>query len=231
MIKEIELKYRLHDAASLERVKNAALARADKSEIVTRTQTNYFFDTNGHSLKSNRVTLRLRHEGERHTLCIKGDDPNTPKTPDTLSVKLEYERILDHAHAHQLLALTVSPIELLAIDHIHDDKRQNQTRAYLFEQARNLAKARPIILVGSFSNLRSYIPIQMGSTKLTLELDETRFGNNIVHHEVELELPASADLAATERDLLTLFDEAQVQFFSSSGKAERFYNLLTSGQL
>jgi uncharacterized protein YjbK len=231
MIKEIELKYRLHDAASLERLKNTALAKNIRAQTTTKAQTNYFFDTPDYALKSNRVTLRLRREDHEYTLCVKGDDPNNPRTSDSISIRLEYEKMIDETNAQKMLALSLSPLEFLALPQNGDPPNQNETRHFLHAQMQKLAQNRSLILVGSFSNLRICVPVTLADTQLTLELDETRFGAHIVHHEVELEMPESVDVERVEHDLKSIFDDANVAYFNSNGKAERFYTLLASGQL
>ncbi len=225
---EIELKYRFHDANTFQRVKETAMSISQAKDFLLLKQNNYFFDTSDLILRANSLAIRLRYENDRFILCIKGNDPKAAKNQKSMSIKLEYEDDIPETIARQLLEQKCSPLDYLLAQSAANDSKKIRTREFLCKQISILSSNKPLQMIGSFTNQRTCIPVAIAQNEFLLEMDETTFKSEIIHYEVELEIPTSLHYQNAEHFLLELFQKANAQFFASNGKAERFYQFLTS---
>ncbi len=225
---EIELKYRFPDAATFQRVKESAMNLSLAQDFLLLEQNNYFFDTSDFILRVNSLAIRLRHENDHFILCIKGNDPRVTKNKKNMSIKLEYEDTVSENMARQLLEEKCSPLDCLLAQATTDDAKKVRTREFLCTQIATLTLNKPLHMIGSFNNQRTCIPIVIGADEFLIEMDKSRFSSEIIHYELELEIPASHHYQNTEHFLLGLFAKADAEFFPSNGKSERFYQFLTT---
>ena len=225
---EIELKYRFPDAPTFQRVKEAAMNLSLAQDFLLLEQNNYFFDTSNFILRANSLAIRLRHENKHFILCIKGNNPSVTKNKKNMSIKLEYENIISENIALQLLEEKCSPLDCLLAQPTTNDAIKRRTREFLCSQITTLTLNKPLRMIGSFTNQRTCIPVLIGAEEFLIEMDKTRFSSEFIHYELELEIPADHHYQNTEKFLLGLFQKANADFFPSNGKAERFYQFLTS---
>jgi len=222
---EIEIKYRLESAKSLLAVETALGIQSSTQRRQVLRQVNYFFDTKDFLLKKANLALRLRQENEQFILCAKGTATNGPKTPKSAATRFEYEEKISKALAMQMLADKVSPVQKLEEQTDKLDPA-SKTRLFLLGRIGEVAKQKSLRVVGSFTNIRTCLPIRVNGQVLTLELDETTFPGHVIHYEVELELPQDSDHELAERVLCKLFDKAGVKYSPSEGKSDRLFKML-----
>jgi len=225
---EIELKYRFQDENSFFRVKAAALELSNPLESKMFFQKNYFFDTSDFTLRANSLAIRLRQENEHFVLSIKGNDPTLKESKSCLSVRLEYEHEIDSQVASNWLEQGDLVFDYLCVLK-DDDEKQRKTKEFLCSQIKEKIGYKKLNSVGYFINKRTCIPIVIAEQNLFLEMDETQFSPSVTHYEVELEIPGWFDHHLAEQFLINLFHTANASFFYSSGKAERFHQILASG--
>ncbi len=225
---EIELKYRFNDAATFQRVKEAAMILSQAKDFLLLKQNNYFFDTADFILRTHSLAVRLRQENEHFILCIKGNDPKILNNKKSMSIKIEYEETIPEEIAQQFLEHKCSPLDYLLAQTNANDPKKMRTREFLCTQISFLTHNKPLQMIGSFTNQRTCIPITIANNEFLIEMDETTFKPEVIHYEVELEIPTSHHYQNTEDFLLKLFQKANADFFASNGKAERFYQFLTS---
>ena len=93
----------------------------------------------------------------------------------------------------------------------------------LLATLRSLAGESALAPAGCFKNRRTRVgPLEVEGQPLFLELDRTEFPGDLVHCEVELEVPAGLERAAG--DLLEkLLAEARVEGAPAESKAARFF--------
>src|SRR5258706_15633067 len=105
---ELEIKFRLADAAQADALRHAVHGVASASV----EQINHFFDTAEHDLGRARYTLRLREElGHGFLLTAKG--PERRSADGLLTAKVERQAALDPSGARALLAGTAAPLAVL----------------------------------------------------------------------------------------------------------------------
>jgi uncharacterized protein YjbK len=197
-------------------------------EFLLLEQNNYFFDTPDFILRSNSLTVRLRHENSHFTLCMKGNDPRVTKSKKNISIRLEYENIIPENIALQLLEQKIAPLDYIFAQPISDNAKKTRTREFLCSQISILTLNKPLQMIGSFTNQRTCIPIFIGAEEFLIEMDKTKFLSEFIHYELELEIPANHHYQKSEEFLLELFKKASAEFFPSNGKTVRFYQFLAS---
>jgi inorganic triphosphatase YgiF len=218
--REVELKLAVDDAAALE----AVAAAAGGARQAPAHQTNTFFDTPSLSLDAARCICRLREEGGRYTLTLKG--PATAASSDgVVTSKVEEEWDLDEAGARLLLAGREDPLLVLK-----DRSEQNP----LLEQVRARAADERLAPLGAFSNERTRIVATLvvaGAPRpAVLELDRTTFPGGVVEHEVELEIDDAAAADSWRLALDELFARAGVCGRPAASKAKRFFSLVRASR-
>jgi inorganic triphosphatase YgiF len=85
----------------------------------------------------------------------------------------------------------------------------------------------------TFTNLRRTFEIELGGSKLELELDRTDFGKGVVHHELEAELPDTAkdgEICEVRQALGGMLSDIGVGWkMASKGKFATAWQLRMSG--
>lgn len=206
----LEREFKLELAGEAERARlRAALPAAPVAGVL---QTNHFLDTPAGGLRAARLALRLRAEGGRWYLTLKG--PRLGNAGE-LTTRAEEELELDAAHADAILAGRVDPLAALppsALRALAEAARQDGT----------------LVLVGSFVNERErFGPLALGALPagLVLELDRTHFPDGIAH-ELEVEVPDGIEPEALERELRLLFARLELPWRPAGNKAARFFRAL-----
>src|SRR5580698_3081457 len=172
MNKEIELKYRLSSHHDLQRFMDFVKPLAIKNSRSIR-QENIYFDDNKLSLRKNNISLRLRQEENIYLLCAK---QSIKKDCEKLSIRLEYEGILKKDIAKLIKDEYLSPIE--AFNNLPSKTREDdETKTTLFRHIENL-NIQYLYKIGSFTNFRTIIPIQLQNKNLNLEFDHSYFPKN-----------------------------------------------------
>jgi uncharacterized protein YjbK len=220
---EIELKLRFDDEAAHQRIRE----RLDpKGAAPTVVQTNHFIDTQDRKLRQCGIGWRVRHEAgdgdERWVLTLKGppiarEAPRADSDPSVLSVRLEQEQRIEEADARAMVtAPSVAALGVLLGEGVLIDR----VMAALGDDAPST--------VGSFTNERVPLPVELGGFSGVIELDRTVFPGEVVHHELELEVTgAFVERAAEfEAELRKIIEDAGATASASRGKASRFFEAL-----
>ncbi|MDA0713420.1 MAG: CYTH domain-containing protein [bacterium] len=224
---EVEIKYRILERDAFFRVIKEAEKINNLAKSYMLKQKNYFFDTDDSSLRNKSLLVRLRKENDSFLVSLKGNVPKAKQSDTSLSIRLEYEFLIDSDTAAKILKQQIDILTLIGSFHDEDINKEN-TRVHLFKQIRKYSKGKQLELIGYFSNQRTCVPVQIKDHKLILEFDETQFPLDITHYEVELEIPKEFDYHMAEQLLVNLFDKAKADYFDSNGKSTRFHNLLAS---
>ncbi len=217
---EFEFKFRVVDHAALDRLRAAVTGTGPPAPPAVR-QVNHFFDTPTRELGATHRILRLREEADRFLLTAKG--PGSRRCDDALAVKAEEEDVIERGEAHAILAGTISPLDLLI-------ERQGTPVPPLLTVMRELVGGRSLAEMGSFTNERQRVgPVVLdtegGPVDVVFELDRSCFPGDVVHFEIEVEVPPTA-ADACRPALLELLARADVAWRPSSSKARRFFDLL-----
>lgn len=217
--RETEFKFSVQDGDALLAVGRAAGGQAG---AVLR-QVNHFFDSADGRLNQGKFVLRLRDENGGFFVTAKG--PQTTSKSGTLSTKAEEEITVDAALAGLILAGTRSPLDVL-----RNAPGSTVDRTVLLDAMAAALAGQPLQHAGSFENQRTHWPVTLRgpgfALAVTLEMDRTTFPGGVVHHEVEVEIPAGADATAAEAALTQLFASAGVKTWSAPSKAKRFFAAL-----
>ena len=211
---EREFKLRIPDAERF----RALLARFEGVPRSRVRQVNHFFDTDARALRAARLALRLREEDGRFALALKGPQLSGS---GALAEREEVEREIEPRAAESVLVGERCPLATLAA----------LAPGALVREARARVGDPALRRLGSFENERLRLgplafPPGSAGPALVFELDETRFPDGSVEHELELELPAGADDAAIEQELRALFASLGLPFESAPSKAARFFGIL-----
>ena len=187
--------------------------------ISTVIQINTFFDTPDLALRKQFLAIRVRKTDSKIFLTVKAK-PKQNGEPKDVSIRYEYERVLNIAQAK---------IPLTSLRRFRKDanREQSKTREFLLNKINQVLDGRPVAKVGSFTNRRTSIPLNVGSHKLVAELDETDFGTGEIDYEIELELPENL-IKSGRKALEKLFKIAKIEVAPAKGKAERFFKLLSN---
>ncbi|MEM7308239.1 MAG: CYTH domain-containing protein [Planctomycetota bacterium] len=217
---EIELKLLVDGPEALARLARAAEARgARASEPVS--QVNHFFDSEDGLLRRTDRTVRVRREGERFRLTVKGalSDAGGGDAAD-LHTRPEVDVGLENERAEAVLRGELDPLALL---------REVAGRSALADRVEADLAGAPLCHSGSFRNERTRVgPLRVAGSELVLELDRTSFPGDRLDCEVELELPAAA-VEGGRALLAELFAEAGIEGRPAEGKAKRFFRALANG--
>lgn len=198
---ETEIKIQLRDEASWQAL--CQLLGTPASEIV---QHNHFFDTADGALGRQQLTLRVRDEGDRAWITVKG----AKRRIGDAVVRLEDEAALD--------------IEVWRAVQRGEQRLEQIAAPPLTALGRQVALDGLTQLV-EFENLRRGYRWSVAGRPLLLEVDRTRFADGAVDHEIEVELDDADDgelLAAVTTGLRALLDRiGQPYLVQPRGKFSR----------
>jgi uncharacterized protein YjbK len=218
---EREFKLGIPDEEALRALVDRAGGRVDPPA----EQENHFFDSAASGLRARKIGLRIRLEGDRFWLTLKG--PVSATRDSALAVRAELEVALNEARARAALegALPiVALLDLLEPAAIHPGQEA------LLEAARAVAHEAPLLPIGSFRNVRTRVHtvLQAGGEAVpaVLEFDRTEFGSDDVRREVEVEVDADAPLEAIRSALERLFASVGVEPTPTSSKLSHFLERL-----
>ena len=212
---EVELKLLLSDVEALERIERVLVARGAGHGSPLR-QVNHIFDTPAASLRSRRISLRVREEEGRFELTAKG--PGSVEGDVHRRVELELE--LEEGEARTLLAGQGDALANL-------EQRFGREHDLLRGAREALAGERPVE-VGQFENERRKLgPLELEGSALFFELDRTRLPGGCVDHELELEFPAGLEHAAREL-VAGVLREAEAKGAPAESKTTRFFAQLST---
>lgn len=223
MKKEIELKYLLSKKEDLLRLK-AALGPYMKESSKLLVQENYYFDTPQLALKKDGISLRLRKENQDFWLSAK-QSLGKKKQKNNLSIRLEFEGIIDFEAGELIKDQFLSPLEAFRL--MPAEGEGEATKKLLLGHMKKALKE-GLQMVGSFINHRVAVPIEILGHKIILELDHSFYPQNIEIFEVEIEF-SSAQEAELLRPLIEeLFDQVPIKTHKSISKSSRLYKILFS---
>lgn len=230
MIEEIEIKYRLDSQEALNSLEKRA-SEIFPGAVKEVEQTNFFFDTPDFRVKKNGVGIRLRKEDDHFFMTLKGPR-SSRKEPEMqkLTSRLEFEAEITAQDAQALLNDRVDPISVVEGIAIADE-RMSKTRRHLVAIVHSAAPNASLRLIGSFTNNRRILPIQIDGCDMKLEFDRTHFPDANIHFEVELEIPSMDHLPEAENFLLDLFKQVGREPGLQKSKSERFYQFLTKAKV
>lgn len=221
MIREIELKYKLKNSQDYK-----LLLDALPGEHHRENQINYFFDTPDLKLKAQHIFLRLRKSNEHYKFTCKAAPIGIPKPSNMLSIHDEWEEVVENQEAQRLLNGELSPLEMLSKTRSNESEDGKQTRLSLLKRVAQVTQE-TLLFVGSFNNTRIHVPYHIGKHQLDLEFDATDFGNERIDYELEVELPSTLLPETAQTEIEILFQRLHIKIKSSTGKAERFFSLVT----
>ena len=221
MSKEIEFKFAVDEEAAFD----ALIRKLDlpAREFHTRvTQVNHFFDTGELALHAAGLVLRLREEAGVYFLTLKGKEQRR-SDDGVVTERIEEEVRLAPQVAVDVLRGTLSPRDALQ----QRIQERNPDALRLLDET--LAN-HELHYVGQFENQRTKlqpVPFTIGPQEVALvfELDRTRFGEERVDHEIEVEIATDVDAGLAHETLSELLASAGITWRSAPSKAKRFFEL------
>lgn len=233
MKEEIELKYRLANSDDFSKLLNHfGLRSTDRKK-----QTNHFFDTPLYIIKLNKMILRLRDEQDQFTMTVKDgspymrgsdeghqDDTEVPKDP--LVIRLESEFSVPCETGVDMLSGKLNPFTYFCEQRSRLPADEWETHDHLVQGLKSFLNEKQLFCLGSFTNYRTSTNLEINGTNVLLEMDETRFPNGEVHHEVEVELPQEMDTHLASEYFEAQFRLLDIQHFPDRGKSSRFYDII-----
>jgi uncharacterized protein YjbK len=173
---ELELKFRVTRSEDLDLLASALKA----AHVATARQVNTFFDSDAFDLDKNKYTVRLRKENGVFELGAK-----SPETKGGGGIQTQKDepkiKSLSADIAKAILAGSDDPLDVLI-----KVKGESGTLASI----RKLLGKKRLRKIGSFVNYRETVSAPLpcvGNQKV--EMDTSIFPGNIVHYEIELEIP------------------------------------------
>lgn len=222
MKKEIELKYCLsskEDFVSL--MHFLEHVRREKSH--TYHQENSYFDSPNLILRREGISLRLRKQNGDFILSAKQSLPKK-KSSKNLSVRLEYEGMIEKHIAALLCNNNLSPVDAFAfLKTTNEDELA--TKKILYRRMKKAAHA-GLQIIGSFKNTRISIPIVLAGEDIVLEFDHSFYPKGIEIFEVEVEFSSIKQATALRPAMDALFRMAGIKTHRSSSKSSRLYKIL-----
>lgn len=220
MKKEIELKYGLvsKDDFSLF---ECFLEQYRCAKKYTLHQHNMYFDTPSLSLKKNDISLRLRKQNGQFLLSAK---QSLGKKAKHLSVRLEYEAPIE---SH--IGLLIAEEKLSAIDAFSFLKVVSAddflTKKTLYLHMKKASKT-GLQIIGSFTNKRVSIPIELLNHQIEMELDHSIYPKDQEFYEVEVEFISETQANFLRPAIKALFRQAGLKTHRVSSKSSRLYKIL-----
>jgi uncharacterized protein YjbK len=213
---EVELKLALSSRDELLAFRNLVGGKAAPPVV----QENHFFDSADRVLDRAKHACRLRREGEKLIVTVKG--PGKRSQAGLLIERAEEEIEVSAAQAALMLKGQESPLAAFAV-------RTGRRPAVLADMDR-LLEGRSLTILGCFSNLRTRIEalvaIHGQPRALVFELDQTTFPGGKVDYEIEVEVPRGVDAGALRQVIEDLCRRAGITPRRAPGKLERFMKAL-----
>lgn len=218
--REIEFKFGIHGKQDFQRLLQQLELPAYLLDHGVK-QTNHFFDSASHCLRTHHLAVRLREEDGHHILTIKGGQPSNANTDSVLTDRLEEEVSLSRETALGLLSGKLSPVQVIRQQ--FDSKSRN-----IVQRVNTACGDEKLIPIGRFHNIRIHLPPVVLQTldsgeAIVFELDTSTFPDGSTDYEFEIEISEHSDAAAIKDALLRLFKQADIEWHTAPSKAERFY--------
>lgn len=183
-----------------------------------KQQVNHIFDTEDRRLDRSSFALRLRTEGNYAFLTAKG---RTRSVGSNTSSRLEAEVPIEATVAAGILAGRIDP--LLALRSRVEDPAFEE----LWREMETVLGATRIRPWGHFENRRRTIRVTLPQGLcVDVEVDQTRFPDERLDEEIEIELQGDEEVDAVETWLVATTRAAGVETRSSSPKIARFFAAL-----
>ncbi|MDB4433196.1 CYTH domain-containing protein [bacterium] len=213
--RERELKLGVPDEAAFRALLDAAGGRRDGPVL----QVNHFFDTADQTLRARRIGLRIRREGGRFTLTVKGPTGLAPAS--ALKDRVELERSLAPERARAALEGALPALSLLEGLDVGEGEG-----ALLVGAAREACADAPLGEIGAFSNARTFVHTELDGLPVVLEFDRTEFSEGEVRFEIELELAPGDPTGRLTAALESLFESVGIAPAPTTSKLTRFLEVL-----
>jgi inorganic triphosphatase YgiF len=214
--RERELKLGVPDAAALEALIETVGGKREPPAL----QVNHFFDTVDGDLRRRSIGFRIREEGGRFILTVKG--PTSAGRDGLLSDRVELETEISSARARAALSGELDVVSLL--DDLEAACGPEETG--LAATVRGVCAEATPTPIGSFSNERTRVATELAGVPVVLELDRTRFAADEERFEVELELSPGQAAEPVADALRALFERAGVESVPTTSKLGRFQEIL-----
>lgn len=223
MKKEIEVKYQLSSKSDMEWLSHflEPYALAKKKHYA---QENFYFDTPALSLRHKGISLRLRKQNDQILLCAKQSLSQKKAKKEHLSVRLEYEALIDPHVAELMTQEFVSPIEVFATLPAHTED-EVLTKKTLYRRMKKTAKT-GLQIIGSFINSRTILPILILDEKIDVEFDHAQYPKGVEIFEIEVEFKSEQQANTISPALESIFKTAQIKTKQSCSKSSRLYKLI-----
>jgi uncharacterized protein YjbK len=219
MKKEIELKYLIPAKEDFLRLKEV-LVPYQLQEAEEIVQKNYYFDTLKRSLKKDGISLRLREENENYIITAK--QSLGKKSTHNLSVRLEYEGEVSQEVGELIAEQLLSPLEAFrSLKNFENEP----TKKLLYSHIKKASNFE-LMLVGTFINHRTGIPIEILDHRLVLQLDHSFYPNNLEFFEVEIEFVSTKEILLLRPLIENLFTKNKIKTKQSTSKSSRLYRIL-----
>ncbi len=197
---EIELKIDLVNEANYRRLIDYL-----EIDMEPAVQSNYFFDTDRGDLGEKRWALRLRIENGKAILTLKG---NRRESSKGLAVRTEIESEIPSELKDEFLEKRKFSIMRLPV----------RIREVLPEFPDDTI----FKLKLGFTNHRIKTPFRSGENEYLLEIDRTRFPNDFVDYELEVEIAEEAGYTDTLRAVTALLAKSDIPLiFQPKSKLKR----------
>jgi uncharacterized protein YjbK len=221
--REIEFKFAVDDDQAFHRlVRHLQLPDTVLDQGVT--QTNHFFDSPQLCLRNKHSVIRLREQGEKRILTVKGEKTTRSSNHAVLTDRIEQEAEVSIDAATALLQQRTTPQAVIA--------------QYFADRASDILQAidsachgQTLVHIGQFENVRIHLPetgldIGGASEMVEFELDTSTYPDGRIDRELEIEISEHANADAIETALTGLLAQAGIEWHSAPSKAVRFFGAL-----
>jgi len=223
--REIEFKFGVHSKqAFYQLIEHLNLPESVLTKGVT--QVNHFFDSRALCLHDKTFVIRLREEGEKSILTIKGEHALPQRGNSALSNRVEEEVAIPRQAAVDLLHGRISPQQAIR------DYFKSKS-ASILQMIKAACNDQDLVHIGEFSNVRIHLPpvrLAVANTSETLEfeLDTSTFPDGNIEHEIEIEISEHSDATSIEAALIELLQQAGIEWYTAPSKAKRFFAALAN---
>jgi uncharacterized protein YjbK len=187
MPSEIEIKLDLQNEDNYKRLLNRL-----GPPVRRKSQMNHFFDTADRGLLKSKWALRLRQEDDNCTMALKGSEEGNR---DGLAIRKEYE----------------TSFECRALEKaLKDGLELSDCPEMVESQLRSLKITGILGLILTFHNERISLKYADRDISGQIELDKTRFSDDSVEFELEMELIRPDEYPAAFESLERLLGESHI---------------------